>query len=408
MTTLGLYIHIPWCRSRCIYCDFNSYVSHDHDLKARYQAALLKEIRQAGIVLARPNLDTIYIGGGTPTSLPATQLVELINIVKTAFAVRAEAEITVEANPGTVSADYLRELRQGGFNRLSLGVQSFNEAELRFLSRLHDADMARQAIAQARAVGFDNLSLDLIFNLPHQTLSQWQTTLHEAIRLAPDHLSIYSLIVETDTPLHRRVTQAEITPPDDDLAADMYAYTIEALSEAGYAHYEISNWARHNGEADGQTPRLASAHNLIYWRNQPYLGVGAGACSTINGQRWTNLKQPQHYVERLDSSTSQLAIAHDGENDERIDPTNAMMEQMLLGLRLVREGVAAAEFARRFNITLEEQFAQAIAFGLQHGLTEWLETANGQHLRLTQRGRFLANQAMIPFMAEIATPSINL
>ncbi len=398
--TLGLYLHIPWCRSRCVYCDFNSYVSHDVALKARYQAALLQEIRQAGALLGRPPLDTIYIGGGTPTSLPAPYLVELVGTAKTAFAVAAEAEITVEANPGTVSQEYLRALRHGGISRLSLGVQSFNDAELQFLSRLHDAETARQAVAQARAAGFDNLSLDLIFNLPHQTLSQWQYNLQEAIVLSPEHLSIYALTIEADTPLHHRLTQQEISLPDDDLAAEMYGYTIDALAEAGYSHYEISNWARANGEAAWQTPRLASAHNLIYWRNQPYLGLGAGASSTLHGYRWTNPKELGIRDWELGIRNQQPLIPDSKIEWECIDQNTAMREHLMLGLRLVREGVNEAEFAIRFGILLEQQFAQAVLFGLKHGLTAWLNTPNGRCLRLTPHGRFLANQAIRPFMVD--------
>jgi oxygen-independent coproporphyrinogen-3 oxidase len=383
----------------------------------RYHAALLRETREAGAALNRPALDTIFIGGGTPTTLLPAQLIELVETVKNAFNLRPDAEVTVEANPGTLSLDYLREIRQGGINRLSLGVQSFNDAELRFLSRLHDADAARCAIQQARAAGFDNLSLDLIFNLPNQNLVQWQANLQAALDLAPDHLSLYALIVEPGTPLHRQVTQGQVPLPDDDLAADMYAYAIDALGAAGYAHYEISNWAKANGEAEWQTPHLASAHNLIYWRNQPYLGLGAGAYGTINfppsnlptshpsnlpssyppAWRWMNVKRPQHYIERIEAGAG-LGAAHDEKSLEAIGPQTAMAEHMLLGLRLIREGVGAAAFEARFGISLMERYPQAISYGLERGLTEWLAAPDGPHLRLTREGRFLANQAVVPLM----------
>ncbi|HXV97974.1 MAG TPA: radical SAM family heme chaperone HemW, partial [Anaerolineae bacterium] len=207
---LGLYLHIPWCPTRCIYCDFNTYVDGEASLKTRYHAALLREMCEAGTALSRPALDTIFVGGGTPTTLPPDQLIELIETAKSAFNLRPGAEVTVEANPGTLSLDYLREIRQGGINRLSLGVQSFNDAELRFLSRLHDAGAARCTAQQARAAGFDNLSLDLIFNLPDQSLAQWQQNLQAALDLAPDHLSLYALIVEPGTPLHRQVAQGQV------------------------------------------------------------------------------------------------------------------------------------------------------------------------------------------------------
>lgn len=438
---LGLYLHIPWCPTRCIYCDFNTYVDGDASLKARYQVALRREISEAGASLGRPSLETIFFGGGTPTSLPPDSLIELVETVKSAFKLRPGTEITVEANPGTLSVDYLRALRQGGINRLSLGVQSFNDDELRFLSRLHDAAAARCAVEQARTAGFDNLSLDLIFNLPKQNLAQWQRNLQAALELDPDHLSLYALIVELGTPLHRQVSQGQIPLPDDDLAADMYTYAVDTLGAAGYSHYEISNWARAGGEAEWQTPPLASAHNLIYWRNQPYLGLGAGAYGTItlpaeiaaqfstaefaeNAEekikrktsapfafsavqiesktgvgtwRWMNVKRPQTYIERIEAGAG-LGPAREEKSLEPIDLQTAMAEHMLLGLRLVREGVSAADFELRFGIALEEHYPQAIARGLERGLTEWIDAPDGPHLRVTRQGRFLANQAVVEFM----------
>jgi oxygen-independent coproporphyrinogen III oxidase len=397
MPVLGLYLHIPWCVTRCIYCDFNTYVEGEDALKARYHQALLREIREAGTALGKPALDTIFFGGGTPTTLPPRQLLELFDAIKLAFALKPNAEITIEANPGTLTPANLRELRQGGINRLSLGVQSFDDDELRFLSRLHNAATARAAVAQARAAGFENISLDLIFNLPEQTLARWQFNVQEALQLDPDHFSLYSLIVEPGTPLHRQVTEGLTPTPDDDVAAEMYAYAIDALGAAGYAHYEISNWARHHGEAAWQTPRLAAAHNLIYWRNQPYVGLGAGAFGTVNRRRWMNVKRPQTYIDRIENGQG-WGSAHDERNDESIDHDTAMAEHMLLGLRLVREGVGAADFAKRFGVTLEEKFPNAIQQGLAQTLLEWLETPDGPHLRLTPTGRFLANQVMVQFM----------
>ncbi len=246
---LGLYIHFPWCPTRCIYCDFNTYLAGQATLKARYHAALLREIRETGAALNQPALNTIYFGGGRPTTLGPEQLVALVEAIKTNFKLRPNAEITVEANPGTLSVEYLHELHQGGISRLSLGVQSFNNRELAFLSRLHEADTARRAVEWARRTGFKNLSLDLIFNLPRQTLAQWQFNLQEALLLEPDHFSIYSLIIEPGTPLHRQITQGAMPGPQDDLAADMYACTLATLAGAGYGHYEISNWAKTSGRS---------------------------------------------------------------------------------------------------------------------------------------------------------------
>lgn len=407
-TPLGLYLHIPWCPTRCIYCDFNTYVEGDQALKRRYQAALLAEIRQTGAALGRPALSTIFIGGGTPTTLTPEQLLLLVETVKSSFDLQAGAEISVEANPNGLSVPYLAELRQGGVNRLSLGVQSFNEDELIFLSRRHDVRMAREAVAQARAAGFDNLSLDLMFNLPHQSLEQWQFNLRQALDLKPEHFSLYSLIVEPGTPLHRQVVGGQTPWPDDELAADMYADAIETLGVAGYTHYEISNWARSGSEAAWQTPALASAHNLIYWRNQPYLGLGAGAYGTVPVQpplspgpemwRWMNVKRPLAYIDRVKTGAG-LGPAREEKSFERIDRATAMVEHMLLGLRLVREGVAAVEFSARFDVSLEEWYAAPIAYSLEQGLAEWIDSPAGPRFRLTERGRFLANQVILQFMS---------
>jgi oxygen-independent coproporphyrinogen-3 oxidase len=394
---LGLYIHIPWCHTRCIYCDFNTYIDGSVSLQTRYHHALLHEIREAGKALGNPILNTIFFGGGTPTTLQPHELIELVDAVRDSFTLVPDAEITTEANPGTLTVDYLRELRQGGINRLSLGVQSFDDTELRFLSRLHDADTARQAVAMARQAGFDNLNLDLIFNLPKQGLTAWQWNIQEALKLVPDHLSIYSLIVEPNTPLHKQVMNGEVVAPDDDVAADMYAYTIDALGEAGYGHYEISNWAILQGEADWQTPYRAAQHNLIYWRNQPYAGLGAGAFGTVNGQRWGNVKRPQRYIQLVEAGTG-LGMARDSKTEEAITPEGALSEAMMMGLRLVREGVNGSAFSQYYGIDFESHFASAIARGMERGLLEWIAAPDGNRLRLTQAGRFIANEAILPFM----------
>jgi oxygen-independent coproporphyrinogen-3 oxidase len=276
-------------------------------------------------------------------------------------------------------------------------VQSFDDDELAFLSRLHQAAGARRAFEQARAAGFDNISLDLIFNLPQQSLKQWEFNLQEGLKLVPDHFSIYALIVEPGTLLHRQIATGLIPTPDDDLAADMFETTIDTLGQAGYAHYEISNWARTNGEANWQTPRLASAHNLIYWRNQSYLGLGAGAYGTLNGRRWANVRRPQTYLQRVETGSG-LGLARDEKTLEIIDRDLAMAEHMLLGLRLVREGVSAEEFERRFGQSLPGRFSEAIAFGLERDLIEWIETPCELRLRLTRPGRVLANQVVMQFV----------
>jgi oxygen-independent coproporphyrinogen-3 oxidase len=257
--------------------------------------------------------------------------------------------------------------------------------------------VARQAAGLARQAGFDNVSLDLMFNLPKQPVARWQATLREAISLEPDHLSLYSLIIEPGTPLERQVRQGQTSRPDEDVAAEMYGSAIDMLGAAGYAQYEISNWAKAGAAAEWETPRLAAAHNLIYWRNQPYLGLGAGAFSTFNGERWMNVKRPPAYIDRVAAGRG-LGPARDEGSREQLDRVTMMQEHLLLGLRLVREGVSLAGFAARFGQALTEVYPDAVAAGLERGLTEWVQAPDGPHLRLTRAGRFVANQVIIEFM----------
>ena len=288
MDAIGLYVHIPFCRAKCAYCDFNSYAGLEH-LFAPYVRALAREIELAG--RRHPlQAQTIYLGGGTPTVLPLDLLGEVLAACRRAFQVPEGAEVTVEANPGTVDGDYLAGLLSLGINRLSLGVQSFDEGELRLLGRIHTAREAVEACHLAREVGFDNLNLDLIYGIPRQTLAGWRETLRQALDLHPDHLSLYALTLEEHTPLAQRIARGEVPAPDDDLAAEMYVLAEETLAEAGYVHYEISNWAR---------PGRQCRHNLTYWRNQPYLGFGAGAHSYFRGVRWWNVSSPEEYIARL-------------------------------------------------------------------------------------------------------------
>ncbi|MDM8520583.1 radical SAM family heme chaperone HemW [Anaerolineales bacterium HSG6] len=408
MTALGLYIHIPWCPTRCIYCDFNTYIEANQSLKERYHVALLKEIRETGIATGHPPLNTIFLGGGTPTTLNPNQMLEIIDTVAKSFTLHASAEITTESNPATLSLDYLRAIRRGGINRLSMGVQSFRQEELSLLSRLHDVPTVHHAVEWARQAEFDNLSLDLIFNLPYQTLSQWEYNLQQAINLNPDHLSIYSLILEAGTPMQRQVTQGQLPQPDDDVSADMYEASMTMLAEAGFEQYEISNWAKRDiGSAGFQpasvrrtevsTPKLASAHNLIYWRNQSYLGLGAGAFGTYNQVRRANLKRPHDYIKRIETGTG-LGMAQDEKTVEAIDRPTAMMEHIMLGLRLTKEGVSATEFETRFEVKLVDHYQTAIDYGRSNGLLEWIEAGDDQRLRLTPSGYLLANQVIVQFI----------
>jgi oxygen-independent coproporphyrinogen-3 oxidase len=377
----GLYIHIPFCQARCAYCDFNTYAGLQ-SLHADYVSALVREIEGAGPARVR----TIYIGGGTPTVLPPSLLARILDAVRRRFSVAPDVEITVEANPGTVDAATLEDLLTLGINRLSLGVQSFHDDELRLLGRSHSMAQAVDTLDAARRAGLDNVSIDLIYGLPGQALDAWQASLDRALALRPAHLSLYALSLEPGTPLAAAVSAGRLPAPDPDLAAEMYERARTRCAAAGYLHYELSNWAR--------APALRCRHNLRYWRNEPYLGIGAGAhayhVGNTGGRRSANVAHPADYVERLASGMSPAAW------QEEIGRTLAMGETMMLGLRLVEEGVAFDRFHARFGTDLVRTFAGALDELAPFGLVERCS----DRVRLTPRGHLLANQALYRFLPD--------
>jgi len=377
-SSTALYIHIPFCRSRCAYCDFNTYAGLD-DLMPDYVAAVGREIEAAGERWGRLPVPTIYFGGGTPSLLPLDLLAGLLDVSRLTFHVSDEAEISLEANPGTMTPAYLRGLREPGVNRLSLGVQSANDRELRLLGRIHTWAQAVESVEAARAAGFDDLSLDFIFGLPTQTLSRWRETLEAALTLDPEHLSLYCLSVEEGTALAKRIASGKLPPPDDDLAAEMYELAEEMLAEAGFFHYEISNWAR--------PASRVCRHNLVYWHNEPWLGVGAGAHSWLDGRRWGNLLHPRDYIAACETGDQPV------QEMEVIDRRTEMGETMMLGLRLA-EGVRADVFAARFGAKLVDAFGKELAELAGLGLLAW----DGRVARLTARGRLLGNRVFARFV----------
>jgi oxygen-independent coproporphyrinogen-3 oxidase len=436
---MGLYVHIPFCRAKCTYCDFNTYTGLSR-LYAPYLEALMQEAWFLASKFLQP-VSTVFLGGGTPTVLPIELLGRMLTTCSDAFVFEEGAEISSEANPGTVSLDYLRAFRKLGVNRLSLGVQTFDARELAILGRIHDADQVGLTVQQARAAGFDNLSLDLIYGLPDQTLASWQHTLERALALAPEHISLYCLTLEDGTSLQDQVLQGYLPAPDPDQAADMYELADDRLAKAGYQQYEISNWS---------LPGYECAHNLVYWRNRPYLGLGAGAHSSSEGRRWWNVRPVQTYIDRVldpapTSRPEQPATApwpagashlcradrcrqdgprrwpgdrtpqvHPGrapsgsgisgspalwpspaaEDGEVIDRSLEMGETMMLGLRLTREGVVEADFRQRFGVSLEEVYGDVIRDLTKAGLLAWDQA----RLRLTRRGRLLGNQVFARFL----------
>ena len=381
---LSLYLHIPFCRHRCSYCDFNTYTSLD-GLKGAYTAALCAEIGQVGGRGARP-VHTIFFGGGTPSLMTPQQIGAILDAVRAHFDLLPTAEISLEANPGTVSEAYLAELRAMGVNRLSFGVQSAIASELALLEREHDFAGAATAVAQARAAGFDNLNLDLIYGVPGQTLDSWRESVQATLALRPEHLSLYCLTIEPGTPMQRWLHNGRFTPPDPDLAADQYELAGQLLADAGFIHYEISNWARPGRECE---------HNLTYWRNLDYLGLGAGAHGHAAGTRYQVVKQPRVYIRRL-SEPGQWAYPWSTAVADRhiVDPAEGMTDTVITQLRLLREGLDLDRFARQFGQSLAEAFPDTLPQLFDWGL---LHEQNGR-LLLTERGRFLSNQVFYRFM----------
>ena len=326
-----------------------------------------------------PPVDTIFFGGGTPTAIPAEDEAALLRAVLDTLPVTPDAEITTEANPGTMDVQHLAVLRAAGFNRISFGIQSFDPALLKTLDRIHSAEEGKNAVRAARAAGFDNVSLDLMFGLPRQTLTQWRDTLNQALALETDHLSLYGLIVEEGTGFYTLQQKGRLPLPDEDTAAEMYQMALDTARSAGYIQYEISNFAR---------PGRECRHNLHYWRNEPYYGFGCGAVAYLGGARRMNVKSPAKYADMVETGGDlTLSVEH-------LSPAETMAETMMLGLRLTREGVSCRRFCDRFGIDPRQKFAAEIETFTRRGL---LEVA-GENIRLTPQGDFLASEVMVAFV----------
>lgn len=357
----GLYVHIPFCASKCGYCDFFSRAGVEH-LIDPFIDAVIKEADLNADRFGR--FDTLYLGGGTPSLLTVDQLDKLLAGLRARFDFAEDAETTLEANPGDLSPDKLGRLPELGFNRLSLGVQSLDRAELTFLGRRHDVARAIESIRAARRAGFDNLSLDLIYGLPGQPLGRWLDVLARAVELNPEHLSCYQLSLAPDTPLGRRADRGEISLPEDEAAADLFLAGSELLRRGGYRHYEISNFAR--------SDRLRSRHNRKYWDHTPYLGLGPAAHSFLNGRRWWNIKSIEGYIKAL---SRQAAPVGGGED---LGPAQLRLEALALGLR-----TAAGIDRRLIGPEGEAKLDSIIRAGLA--------IATDDRIRPTDRGLLLAD-----------------
>ena len=384
LQTASLYFHIPFCHTRCHYCDFNTYAGI-LPLREPYVRALVSEIALAGEMARLPDGSlrrsrTLFFGGGTPSLLTPEQIARVLAACRAAFAVDEDAEISLEANPGTLNQERLQGLRAAGVNRLSLGSQSFDADLLRALGRIHSPQEITQAVLYARQAGFSSINLDFMFGLPNQTMRQWQETLDEALILHPEHLSLYSLIIEEGTPFAAWTQEGRITPGDEDLCADMYEYAEERLRAEGYINYEISNWS---------LPGHQCQHNLTYWRNLPYIGMGAGAHSFFAGKRFSDVLDPQDYIRQL--KAGQMPIAETTE----VTRLQEMTETSFLGLRTAM-GLHLPTFAERFG----EPFAQFVGDRLrvveEAGLLEY----SHNWLRLSERGRLLGNEVFFRLLPE--------
>jgi len=376
----SIYIHIPFCLRKCSYCDFNSYDNPDISPPA-YVELLRSEISATAAGLALQPAPTLYFGGGTPSILRPAEIARLIAAVSSCCGLAEDAEVTLEANPGTITLASLEGYLAAGVNRLSIGVQSLDDAELQLLGRIHSAAEARAAIAMARKAGFGNIGIDLMHSLPGQSMATWRSTLSEAVAMGPQHISAYGLTAEEGTPFAAMVAQGSMHLPEEDLAAEMFELTAELLLQTGYEHYEIANFA---------LPGFRSRHNQVYWRRGDYLGIGAGAHSFLRspgfGIRWENPAKLADYAagamegRKLDGTMS-------------ISRREAMAEFFFLGLRLTA-GVDPGRFNEEFGVNVEAAFPGVLERQIKSGLM----VMEGRMLRLTPRGLLLANRVMQEFV----------
>jgi oxygen-independent coproporphyrinogen-3 oxidase len=382
----GVYVHIPFCETRCGYCDFNTYTASELGngvSRGTYADTLLQEIRLAADVLGDgaalgdriPPVTTLFFGGGTPTLLPAEHLKLVIDELAERFGLAADVEVTTEANPETVTPGYLAKLREAGFTRISLGMQSAVPQVLEVLDRRHRPGRPEAAVAEAHAAGFKHVNLDLIYGAPHETDANWQTSLDAAIGAEPDHISAYALVVEQGTALARQVAAGVVPAPDDDVMADRYVMADETLRAAGYDWYEVSNWAR--------TADARCRHNELYWSDSNWWGFGPGAHSHVSGVRWWNVKHPARYAAMLEAGQSPAA------GRETLDATARHTERVMLGVRM-RQGLETAE--------LTEAGRAAVPQLAGWGLLERLEAEDGRVV-LTQRGRLMADAVVRELLA---------
>lgn len=376
MTAAGLYVHIPFCSSRCSYCDFATGL-YQNELAERYVRALVEEIRASRYQGAR--VDTIYFGGGTPSLLAPAQLDLILTTLYDRFTIDATPEITLEINPGSVTSEKLAAFRSLGVNRASFGAQTFDDAELAKLGRSHSAADALKTFADLRQSGFTNISFDLIAGLPGQTLAGWQQNIQQALDLSPEHLSFYLLEVHSGTPLAEHIRRGLQPMPDEDLAAVMYEWMLEEASRAGYEHYEISNLCR---------PGFHSRHNVKYWTGAPYYGFGCSSHSYDGRvERWSNHRDVLKYVELIETGLSPVV------EEQTLSQTDVRAEALFLGMRLMR-GVDLRRYRESFGVDLRDEHGADLDRFCKAGLLEF----DGDLVKLTRSGALLSNEVFAAFV----------
>ena len=388
---VSIYLHIPFCQKRCSYCDFNTYSGMNRFIPG-YINQLQKELEFYGQNINEDwEVKTIFFGGGTPSLLKEQHFSQLFTTLKKEFEIISDAEISLEANPGTVNAVYLDNLRKLGINRISFGLQTSNPGQLALLGRIHDHFQSIEAIAWAKKVGFSNINLDLIYGLPTQTLEAWKKTLEDGIRLETQHISLYALGIEENTPLFDWVEKGLVENPDPDLAAEMYEMADEILLRNGYECYEISNYFKKDENHD-----FRCQHNLQYWQNKPYLGLGAGAHGFFKGYRYENVAGIGEYINlmkknELSKKDHSPVILH----ETPIDEFTEMQETMMVGLRLVKAGVSIQDFQKRYNQSPLTVFKKEIGSLMNKHL---LEIIDEDAIRLTKKARLLGNLVFQQFV----------
>lgn len=378
MACAGVYIHIPFCSSRCSYCDFSTW-TYKSGIAERYVKTLTKEISGFSKAIPGSAIDTIYFGGGTPSTLSFSQIARILEAIKSQFEVQAGAEITLEIDPATTTLDELRELRRCGINRASFGAQTFNDRELRKLGRAHDAKETLKTYVDLRAVGFSNVNMDLIAGLPGQTLDGWLANLNRAIEMEPEHLSIYLLELHEGTPLADRINAGSLPRPSDETAAEMYRAAADHLSRAGYEHYEISNFCKSGFE---------SRHNNKYWTGAPVYGFGCSAHSYDGARmRWSNKRNTISYIELLEAGDSPVVESN------QLDENAVQAEAVFLGMRLLR-GLDLSEHKKRFGVDLTRKYQEDLERLSEAGLIEVTEDV----IKLTRAGALLSNEVFTAFV----------